>query len=342
MRLFGRNVAWAFCIAVAASVAGCSVHPLPDDVSRETTISIIQNIRCEAKGEILRKVHALFLASPSAIVRSMHPEMVLGNLEAIRRSLETIRRHDPQLAAKIDRYQATTIGYIFQFMITEKNNDSVGAQFFRPFGSSDTQFNLQVGAGVAKSRVGERNIEVIEHFNDMGRLDCTGTSDAYRNLAYPITGSIGMDEIVDTFLRLGESGAGRKSVETGIEGFRQNVTFVDNLKFTTKVVAGIAPKIVLDAVPGSFRLVEASGDFSAERTDFHQLTVTMTFPVTVEGTPVSARVLRTPGDELDEIMAATKRKAAEELCIQRALNREELTGVASLTPPEEYCRGGKL
>ena len=39
-------------LAFALSGAGCAIHPLPDDVSRETTFSIVQNIRCEAKAQV--------------------------------------------------------------------------------------------------------------------------------------------------------------------------------------------------------------------------------------------------------------------------------------------------
>jgi hypothetical protein len=113
---------------------------------------------------------------------------------------------------------------------------------------------------------------------------------------------------------------------------------VDHLTFTTTVSGGVHPKIVLDAVPASFRLVEAKGDFSASRKDIHEVTVTIIFPVTPAGIRAETSALRTPGEKLDAIVAATKQKAAEELCIQRALNREEVTGVASLIPPEEYCR----
>jgi hypothetical protein len=33
-------------------LAGCSIHPIPDDVSRKTTYDIVQEIRCEAKAAV--------------------------------------------------------------------------------------------------------------------------------------------------------------------------------------------------------------------------------------------------------------------------------------------------
>jgi hypothetical protein len=33
-------------------LTGCSIHPIPDDVSRKTTYVIVQKIRCEAKAAV--------------------------------------------------------------------------------------------------------------------------------------------------------------------------------------------------------------------------------------------------------------------------------------------------
>jgi hypothetical protein len=53
----GRSVTRATSVLVFAAIlplmAGCAIHPLPDDVTRETTHSIVQKIRCEAKRGIL-------------------------------------------------------------------------------------------------------------------------------------------------------------------------------------------------------------------------------------------------------------------------------------------------
>ena len=39
--------------AIMPILAGCAIHPLPDDVTRETTHSIVQKIRCEAQRAVL-------------------------------------------------------------------------------------------------------------------------------------------------------------------------------------------------------------------------------------------------------------------------------------------------
>jgi hypothetical protein len=39
-------------LALSSLLIGCSVHPLPDDVSRRSTFDIVENIRCEAKAAV--------------------------------------------------------------------------------------------------------------------------------------------------------------------------------------------------------------------------------------------------------------------------------------------------
>lgn len=39
-------------LLVAFGITGCSIHPLPDDVTRKTTYDIVQQIRCEARRAI--------------------------------------------------------------------------------------------------------------------------------------------------------------------------------------------------------------------------------------------------------------------------------------------------
>lgn len=48
---------WIYALAISwlcLLFVGCSAHPLPEDVTRSTTVEIVQRIRCEAKQAILR------------------------------------------------------------------------------------------------------------------------------------------------------------------------------------------------------------------------------------------------------------------------------------------------
>lgn len=41
-------------LVLFAPLIGCSIHPLPDDVSRKTTFDIVEKIRCEAKAAVMQ------------------------------------------------------------------------------------------------------------------------------------------------------------------------------------------------------------------------------------------------------------------------------------------------
>ena len=317
---------------LATALAGCSVHPLPDDISRESTYSIIQNIRCEAKATVKTAVEKLLLNSPSPIVQSIKAEDVLAKLD-------TIRVHDPEVAGKINTYRSTAIGYFFVFKITENNDAKNGsASFILPWANSS--FSLDITGANTRKRFSERKIGVVETFAELAALRCSDVWDPRPNRLYPITGSVGMAEIINSFLRLAESVGSNKK-------------FSDSITFTTTINAGADPTLELKQVRNRLRLTKASAKFSADRKDEHALFVALTFPVTKKKRVgprsfvatrsrrfVSPKALeeRRAINDISEIDNETKTKAAEELCIQQALVQEQLTGVVRLNPPEEYCQ----
>ena len=335
---------WCLSIVVSTiSLTGCAIHPLPDDISRETTYSIIQKIRCEAKAQVIVEVRELLSRSRSPIVQSLDPEQVVIKLA-------TVRKNDAAIANIIEKYRLSVIGYGFTFRIAEENHNRADANFILPL--THSTFTLGLGASVNKDRESERKIDVLDTFEELADLDCTETTGPSRNLLYPITGSIGMGEIVHSFLSLSETLHVRPGPDTIKETDR---TFFDTLEFTTdlnpQAIAdrGIRPSIVLKRSPGAgrFGLQNASGVFFAARKDFHRVIVTMTFPVeptqdpqTGGTTRQSARQKSMTGAPAAKavVVDETKKKAAEEICIQRALAREREAGVVRYDAPENYCR----
>ena len=321
-----------FIITITVFMASCSAHPLPSDVSRETTFGIIHNIRCEARDAVKAAVQNLLRSSHSPIVRAIDPEDALEKINKI-------RRYDRKVGQLIDKYKSTAIGYSFIFEITENNNASqTSANFILPWSSSS--FSLGLSGGVSKHRLGNRKVGVVETFEELDALNCSHASRPKKKLLYPITGSVGMAEIINSFLRLAESVGSNKK-------------FSDTLTFTTEVSGNADPTVELKPVNDRFRLKDASGKFSVTRKDVHKMFVALTFPVTKQkrvGTkkfrPLARREFIGPLEfqkrkvegELDEVTSETKRKAAEELCIQEALIQEQLLGRTRNRPPELYCR----
>lgn len=243
-----------FGVAVLACglAAGCSVHPLPDDVSRTSSYDIVKRVRCEVN--------------------------------------EALAEFEPKERARVDRIVAvSTIGYDFTFDITEGNNlddnDKKGiaqAIFGRPsHAGSEKGFILDLSARAETKRVNKRTFRIIESLSEAAdkSTDCTNVT-THANLAYPITGATGMGEVVRTYIRLEmltdfpRGGSGKvPDEEFKIPG--KNVVFSDVLTFTTEVSVGVKPSLVLRSVAGDFRLTNASLFGSAERRDVHKVIVAL-------------------------------------------------------------------
>ena len=252
-----RTIPFWLVSILAIGASGCSIHPLPDDVTRDSTADIVSKIRCEAKKAI----------SDHAADR---------------------------------KFNATAIGYNFEFTITEDNNASGNATFTLPF--TDGRFTLKIGAGEDKQRIGERNFLIVENFEELRQADCSveALSEHWR---YPITGVIGLDEVVSTFVRLA-------NLDLLIKPDKKVSTFTDTVIFTTKFRANVDPRIELSPVVDKFKLTDASVSLSADRIDKHKLTITLILP----GAPTEARAL---------LGADPKEQALRELDRQRTIQNEQ-------------------
>jgi hypothetical protein len=203
-------------LSLAFSVFGCAIHPLPDDVTRYSTVDIVEKIRCEAR-------------------------------VAIR---EHVNPNDP-------RFKDGGIGYDFAFTITENNNGSGKAKFSFPF--TDGKFSVDLGFGEDKQRQSERKFIIVDTFAQLRKARC-GSAELQEHWRYPITGSIGLSEVVATFVRLDRPD-------------RTIGAFTDTLVYKTRFGGTADPKIELNAVANQLRLTEASASLAANREDIHKVRV---------------------------------------------------------------------
>jgi hypothetical protein len=215
--------------------AGCSVHPLPEDLiaSRKNTYEIVQAIRCEAKRGVLE-------------------------------------------FAKDARFKGAIIGYSFDFNITEDNEASAGLTVQKKF-TDGSVFKVPWSGGTAiKKREAVRQFTVIDKFDDLQKADCGGIDVASKNLAYPITGSIGLYEVVTTFSKIETQT--NFLVLRDFKGLENNVAaFSDTLTFTTELKSGsLKPELTLESIPtGKIVVTAASIGGSSGRKDVHSVTVAL-------------------------------------------------------------------
>ena len=199
------NVAAATLLA-----AGCAIHPLPENVTRDKTYSIVQRIRCEMRD-------ALRSYTRGALIKFGRSDLA----EQLRNDPSQFRNFDKAVRAKLpldlqkilSHYDQGAIGYEFTFNMDENNKLDGGLSLGRLI--TGGSFSVSANAGAEKSRVNNRNFVIVDHIEYLVRyLDKDNAGHpicdyepGQENYAYPIAGSLGLDEFVGTFFNLYEFGS---------------------------------------------------------------------------------------------------------------------------------------
>lgn len=247
-------------VALVSGLQGCSVHPLPQDVSFASTVQIVRRIRCEAKEGLLA---ALEKATSQNASKKKHVEKIV---------------------------EGTTIGFEFMFAMAEDNKAAGGVLTFeRGAAKAGDGFTLSLDAGLnsghgtddTRTRKNTRIFRVVDNLRELEDARCGQRVKATGpNLIHPITGSTGMAEVVRTYIEL-ETLTDLTSVGvtkvTGKKGQQETeiITFSDNLQFTTTLEVGAFTDLDLETVVGSLRLTRASVTGSALRKDYHSVRVVL-------------------------------------------------------------------
>jgi hypothetical protein len=281
----GTGRLWrTLAVLAAATLTGCSVHPIPDDVSPIPTEEIVRSARCEMRLGVFDQIAAQLEAYNVPNVKDVVSDVeryaekattvgqdILAKDADFRILTQKLRTEiPPALQVKFSAYATAAIVYDFTFNITEDNNFDASADLQLPF-VSPRLFDLSGSAFLHKTRVGNRKFKASETFATLlaQRSLCNRNNKEFKprdeNLIYPITGSIGLRKLVKTFVAIADQNGGKDS-------------FVDTLTFTTTISGSVTPTLTLNAVPHSFRLVHASATILADRTDMHQIIVSLAFP----------------------------------------------------------------
>lgn len=195
------------------------------------------------------------------------------SLEAQRIKFDAAKSAEQQLKKYSDQrgqfagasaFESHLMVFQFQFQITENNNAAVSAgSAVWPIALGT--FTLGFETGERKKRVAVRNVKLAQTFGELlFMLDCTQLKAPGRELValkYPITGTIGLDRVLDDYLRAAAVG----KFKTGGE------SYTDRIQFTTKINATLKPQVdLIRKVPA---IVKVQGELTADREDLHELTV---------------------------------------------------------------------
>jgi hypothetical protein len=256
---------------VSIAAASCSTHPLPEDVAGKNTYQIVAQIRCEARDGIR--------SFARGVIRKGNPELADALKTGAISYREALRRLGRDKAARgireaLAKYEYAAIAYDFTFDITEANKLNATADLLSPF--SRGTFTLGATAGSTLQRENTRNFRIADSFGNLAinvtDKYCRDVADG-SNWIYPITGKIGVGELIGTFLNLNQSGN-----LSGTKDKPDIPRIADTIAFTTKLQGTLTPRIVLTPISHGFNFTGASLTADDSRQDVDTVIVAISLP----------------------------------------------------------------
>lgn len=256
--------------ACVLALHGCAIRPLPEQSTTFNTSAIVRKIRCETREAFRHQMIAWLEAQdkePAAlrVAKALRARTPVAEID--------YRGLDPDTAYPISLLAGTAVVYSFNFDMTFTANNSASLDLLDTYRLGKKTLGL--GGSINRSRNNKRVFVVADTFGGLYKdLDDDYCDDRNEvpNSFYPITGNIGMDEQVSTFVDMAifNNLSGKEGAATGPQ------TMADTLLFTTSLTASADPKIALSPVDG----VTAGGlSSSISREDKHQVIVAFALPV---------------------------------------------------------------
>jgi hypothetical protein len=269
-------------VALAAAVVwlcGCSIHPLPDEVTGVATYDIVRQIRCEAR-------QAVFDFATTWLARQNYDQ------EAKQIGIEFREGQRPihtfsytlfkgQVRQLVQPFFNTGIAYNFQLQMSETNNIEPTVDLLTFFGKN--QFMSPVNGVGDRIRQNIRTFTVTDTFSFLLRdipddpvnnNDYCGGHIVGPNYIYPVAGKIGIDHMIGDFVNLtlfgGLSAPPASASNPTTASSKGPPTMVDQLQFTTTVSLGATPKVTFAPIR---TFMDASIGLKAQRQDIHTVTI---------------------------------------------------------------------
>ena len=299
------------------SLGGCSLYPIPDDVSFFSTEDIVRHGRCEVRDAVLSH-----LIQHNIILEHFTTKQIKDKIEATKTKAKNFPKTLIDEEKHLLRLIRVAIVYSYDFNIVENNKAGADAGFRLP-GLTNV---LDVGAvgSLDLTRQGSRVFGTQDDWGDLITKEqlCNGIAPRSGNFVHPVIGSIGIGRIVATFIDIDGQG-----------GAKDN--FVDTLTFTTLASGSANASFKLNPVPTQLRPVSATAAIGASRLDIHKLTVSLAFPQSPRGG--ISDVTRFDGDLNAPFTRPADWRARYNLCVADARAKETSFKMLRLEAPEVYC-----
>jgi hypothetical protein len=256
-----------FFSVLALALGGCAIHPVQQDVTRFPTKEIVKRIRCETKRAVEDKAIDLLSRLSDSRSRLLAEQLANDRTLFARINPATLPRKDEQ--EFYSRYINTAVAYEFSFDIAEDNKAALLADPVRLITNGTA--GIVIGASSDFNRSNIRRFALVDTFKEMFRdeklVDCYP---GYKpqNFVYPIAGTVGMADLISTFIDVSE----HKFLAPASD--KDPSVFGDTMKFTTTLIGSATPHVELSPLGNNWGLASPTNiGLSASRTDVHQLTV---------------------------------------------------------------------
>ena len=121
----------AVLLTASSMISGCSVHPLPDDVTGVPTDTIVRKTRCEARDAIKKSLVDWLLAYPAGSwQRQLGDAFNSGTRPLQTFDLTLFRGSEKEI---VRTFEDTAIAYDFTLDITETNDFDATVDLLKPF-----------------------------------------------------------------------------------------------------------------------------------------------------------------------------------------------------------------
>lgn len=285
-RAFRSGAAISVVLLLSLIVAGCSIHPVQQEVTGVPPVDIIHHIRCETRLAIQDKaIELLRNYRGGTDPRSRGLAEYLGGMRGKAWHVNRNRDlSDDDQRKFYDRYIQTGIAYDFTLDITEDNRATLLADPVRLITNGVAGIGLDASGDFSRNNA--RRFIMSDTFAKLlgdERLDLDCGVDRPPNFAYPIAGRIGMKELISTFVDLNED----QSLQTLESGSR---VFADTMTFLTTLTGSVSPHVEITPLGNRWGLASPTSLTAfAQRIDKHMVVVglSMGVPKGVAGVPVA-------------------------------------------------------
>lgn len=268
-------------VPILAHLAGCAVHPLPEDYSGVSTFHIARQIRCETREAVIKFIIDLLTEGKNDNkVDAVDEEVGLK----YKRGDAIINDFRPdQLKGKARKYVEiiwnTAIVYNYNLDMTETNNFDSSINILSALSVVTKASGFK--SGYDRTRQNTRTFSITDDFGQLVSKVQKDYCDKFivqEKTVYPITGRIGMFEVIREFMNLtvfgNLAGDGTKSVVAP----PGPPTMADQLSFTTAISFQGTPKVTFTPIMPNLHVADFSLDLSTSRKDIHKLTIGLAVP----------------------------------------------------------------